>query len=357
MLSSILFLMVWYTQDICTSADNSLGTLTEDCEQIRQLSLIANVIPLIAKSDTHTKEQLKEIQSSIEKDQCAIQQLPVNFGTQVIEKIASPPFAVACVNGPDYDNMDASLLMSSEYIQPLVPSELQLLINQIFQPHVVDYLRHTAAKKLTTWYNSGARLTALRTPSPSAHSHVPSTLNSPLQASLSASGVLIPLTSELSLNTSNSFALARVADHTTREERLAQMRLSKWASDLQLSLQRERERYESIARAERAIWLVERMGEEIKDGQLVRVQSQDLQAAARASEKGHLCRVDGMSYQLHDPLGLLRWQDAMRSQTWLALQIVGSFGVVGGLALWISKTWGVGTSLHQWAQELGVWHD
>lgn len=332
-------------------------TLTDDCEQFRQLSLIANIVPLIAKSDLLSKEQIKEIQTSIDKDQCAIQRLPVNFGAQILDRVSSPPFAVACVNGPDYDNMDASLLMSSEYIQPLLPSELQLLVNQIFQPEVVEYLRHTAARKLTTWYNSGMKLAAVRTPSPSAHSHVPSTLNSPLQASLSASGVLIPPTSEISLNTSNSFALARVADHATREERMAQMRLSKWASDLQLSLQRERERYENIARAERAIWLVERMGEEIKDGQLVRLESHDVQATARASEKGRLYQVDGMTYQLHDPLGLLRWQDAMRSQTWLALQIVGSFGVVGGLALWISKTWGVGTSLHQWAQELGIWHE
>lgn len=314
-------------------------------------------MPLIAKSDMLSQDQIKEIRSSLDKDQSVFQRLPISFGTQVVDATSSPPFTTACVNGPDYDNMDASLLMSSEYIQPLLPSELQLLIDQLFQPEVVDYLRHTAAKKLTSWYNSGARLTAVRTPSPSAHSHVPSSLNSPLQASLSASGVLIPLASELSLNTSNSFALARVADHTTREERMAQMRLSKWASDLQLSLQRERERYENIARAERAIWLVERMGEEIRDGQLGQVQSNDVQSAARASEKGRLYRVDGMTYQLHDPLGLLRWQDAMRSQTWLALQIVGSFGVVGGLAIWISKTWGVGSSLHQWAQELGIWHD
>lgn len=281
----------------------------------------------------------------------------MTFGTQVIDKTTSPPFSVACVNGPDYDNMDASLLMSSEYIQPLLPSELQSLVDQIFQPDIVAYLKHTSARKLVNWYNSGARLTSLRSPSPSAHSHVPSTFNSPLQASLSASGVLMPLTSELSLNTSNSFALAKVADHTTKEERMAQMRLSKWASDLQLSLQRERERYESIARAQRAVWLVERMGEEIRDGQLVQLPNSDVQAAAGASEKGRLYRVDGMTYQLHDPLGLLRWQDAMRSQTWLALQVVGSFGVVGGLALFITKTWGVGTSFHQWALEWGFLHE
>lgn len=249
--------------------------------------------------------------------------------------------------------MDASLLMSSEYIQPLIPSELSLLIDQMFQPNNISYLRHVAAKKLISWYHSGARLT--RSPSPSVRSWPGSTLSSPLPASMS--GVLIPQTlpSELSINTSNSFALAKVADHTSKEERLAQIRLSKWASDLQLSLQRERERYESLARGERAIWLVDAMNNEIRHGQLVPIK--DSQSTARASEKGRIYRADGMTYQVHDPLGLLKWHDAFRAQTWLALQVVGSFGVVGGLALWITKTWGVGTGFHQWAQEWGIWHE
>lgn len=249
--------------------------------------------------------------------------------------------------------MDASLLMSPEYIQPLLPSELSLLIDQMFQLDNISYLRHTSAKKLINWYHSGSRST--RSPSPSIRSQLRSNLSSPLQASIS--GVLIPqmLPSELSLNTSNSFTLAKVVDHTSKEERLAQIRLSKWASDLQLSLQRERERYENLARGDRAIWLVDAMNHEIRDGQLVPVTN--FHTTTGASEKGRVYHANGMTYQIHDPLGLLKWQDTIRAQTWLALQVVGSFGVVGGLALWVTKTYGVGTGFHQWAQDWGVWRE
>ncbi|KAK5310364.1 hypothetical protein LTR70_009537 [Exophiala xenobiotica] len=349
----------------------SHDTFKHDLDHIHQLSTIANIVPLIAKSDLLTPDHITEIRNSLSLDICCIPRLPITFSSQITLDTpplqASAPYTISCVNGPDFDNMDASLLMSSEYIQPLLPSELGLLIDQMFQPDVVAYLRHTAAKKLISWYNSGSRLndsTSVRTQSPiSARTKSPilSTLDSPLQASLSASGMLVPVHShsELSLNTSNSFALAKVADHAHKEERLAQIRLSRWASDLQLSLQREREKYENIARSERALWLVERMGEEIRDGQLVPVaEIHDAEVAGRPrGKRKKLFRDGSMTYQVHDPLGLLKWQDLMRAQTWLALQVVGSFGVIGGLALWVTKQWGYETGFHTWARDMGVWRD
>jgi hypothetical protein len=59
------------------------------------------------------------------------------------------------------------------------------------------------------------------------------------------------------------------------------------------------------------------------------------------------------SYQMHDPLGLLRWQDSMRTRGWIALQIMGSFGVVGGIAFWVVKSWGLTATINEWAQ---CWH-
>lgn len=321
---------------------------------------MTNVVPLIAKADLLTPAEIQQIRDSINSDQSSIPRLPISFSRTLAQSPteAQSPYTVSCVNGPDYDNMDASLLMSSDYLQPLLPSELSLLMEQIMSPDNIPFFRHTSAKKLVQWYNSGTRLEeSMRTPSPSSirmRSPIPSTLNSPLQASLAASNMLIPVIShsDLSINTSNSFALARVADHTQKEDRLAQIRLSKWASDLQLSLQREREKYESLARSERAVWLVEKMGDEIRQGQLVPASELPPPNGSRRKVK-----ESNVSYQIHDPLGLLRWQEAVRAQTWLALQVVGSFGVVGGLALWITKQWGYDTSLHQWARDWGLWHD
>jgi hypothetical protein len=319
-----------------------------DCEHIQRLSEIANVVPLIAKTDTLSGEDIAELKKSGASLSTALPQLPVLESNELQKRVctASSPYTISSANGPDTETMDASLLMSPEYVQPLVPSELVLLIEQIFDADVVAYLRYTAAKKLITWHATHPRL--LHTPSPSAMSAHPSTLTSPLQTSLTDSGVLVPFGSDLSLTTSNSYALAKVADHSQREERLAQVRLSKWASDLQISLQRERERYEKLARGERAFWLIERMGEEIRDGQVLPIaRSQAL--VKNGLDKPVLFEVP--IYAMHDPLGLLRWKEAMRTRGWIALQLVGSFGVVGGLAFWLAKTWGFTGSLHDWAQD------
>ncbi|RMD42450.1 hypothetical protein DV735_g2656, partial [Chaetothyriales sp. CBS 134920] len=319
-----------------------------DQDHIRQLSQLSNVIPLIARSDLLTEEEQRTLKQEIDVSACCFPTLPAFPSpphTVVSEPSASAPYTVTSINGPDLDTMDASLLMSPEYVQPLLPSELALLVDQIFEPNNVAYLKHMAAQRLVAWHAAHPKLT--RQPSPSLPSVHNSTLASPLPFSLTNSGLLVPQSSDLSLNTSNSFALARVADHAQREERLAQIRLSKWASELQLSLQRERERYERLARGERAVWLVARMGEEVRGGQVVPFDQLSPVAGRTESGEGKTFS-SGSVYQMHDPLGLLQWQDTLRTRGWITLQLVGSFGVIGGLAFWMAKTLGF-TSLSEWA--------
>jgi hypothetical protein len=320
------------------------------------LSELTNVIPLIARSDLLSPEEQRFLKQEVDSTFSALPKLPATSPTDVESSLsATAPYTITSINGPDLDTMDASLLMSPEYVQPLLPSELGLLIDQLFDSDTISFLKHTSAKKLLSWNaNHPGRA---RTPSPSFTSAQNSTLASPLPTSLSNSGVIVPPApgshSDLSLTTSNSYALARVADHAQREERLAQIRLSKWASDLQLSLQRERERYERLARNERAIWLIERMGEEVRDGQVVPF-AHSMKAAVAGRDGGQTqAFMAGSIYQhpMHDPLGLLQWRDSMRTRGWIALQVVGSFGVVGGLAFWLAKTWGFTSSLNDWAQD------
>src|SRR6202000_2471800 len=42
-------------------------------------------------------------------------------------------------------------LMSPDYVQPLLPSELTVLVNQVFNPDTISWLRHSAAKKFISW--------------------------------------------------------------------------------------------------------------------------------------------------------------------------------------------------------------
>jgi hypothetical protein len=41
-----------------------------------------------------------------------------------------------------------------------------------------------------------------------------------------------------------------------------------------------------------------------------------------------------------DPLGLLEWNEKIKTRGWLVIRVLGGCGVVGGLAVWIAKSWG-----------------
>ncbi|KKY19363.1 putative heat shock protein [Phaeomoniella chlamydospora] len=312
-------------------------TMSVDLRTISTLAEIGNVIPLIAKSDCLDEEQILEMREEITTFLSSSPARVFSFAhsDEQVAKINSP-YTVSSALSPDMETMDASLLMSSEYIQPLVSSQLHYLVRSLFDKDTILYLKHTSAKKLVSWKSKhpAPLIAPNRTPSASPR---PSTIGSPALTSVSASGVLVPYASDISLTTSNSYTLARVADHTQREERLAQVRLAKWATDLQESLNRERERYEKIARGERALWLVERMGEELRDGHLQSLEKSPFRSKNADYE---LPSYANSAFAMNDPMGLLKWNDDIQTRGWVALQVCGSFGVIGGLAFWLAKTWG-----------------
>lgn len=261
------------------------------------------------------------------------------------------PFAISSALSSDAENMDASLLMSPDYVIPLVGSELDELVKNVFDPDNISWLKHASAKKYLQWM-----VTPSTHPSSAlAYSPRMGSLRSSRGASLSSSALLsAPNTSLVHVSTSppaaNSFALARVADHTQREERLAQVRLSRWAHDLQRSLKAERDRYERLARGERAIWLTERLGECIADGQLVPASMAAMSFAK--SPAGSLKDIGGVNSR--DPLGILTLNEMVRRKALVLLRIAGYGGIVGFVGVWVLRNWG---GLPEWLhvpQQKGV---
>jgi hypothetical protein len=276
-------------------------------------------------------------------------------------------FAVSSSNSDDAENMDASLLMSPDYVQPLVPSELAVLVQRLFEQDTISWLRHSTAKKLVQWRNTHGSNFTIQPDTRSPFSMRSTSAFSRDGASVLGSPLSPPSTSQVLVSYSgdnSTYTLARIADHTQREEKLAQMRLAKWATDLQRSLQNERERYEALARADRAVWLTERLGECVVDGSLVPI-NKTPGVGLEMSEKGtagaliipgqHFTPYYGTAtIDRNDPLGLLRWNEKMKRSGWIAIQVIGSFGVVGGLALWFAKNWGIGgQGLQEWEWD---WH-
>lgn len=324
----------------------SENTLSTDIESIRKLCDWTNVIPVVSKSDLMSSSRISALKSTFHKQAQEANIKPFLFGDASLGEVdrlnVKCPFAVSSAKSDDDDVMEASTLMSPDYIQPLMASELMYLVQMLFDREDIAWMRHLSAKKL-----------ALRQQEQSYW-----------QQDDLPNGIL-PGVHTLR-GGSSSYTMARISDYTRHEERLARVQLAKWASDLQQSLRNERERYATIARGERAVWLTERLGECIVDGSLVPISQTPgfcgLRVPVEKAGGGLLvrtqngkrveCRIARISP--HDPLGLVWWSEDLKRRGWAIIQIVGSFGVVGGLALCLAKAWGLSPrSFSEWRFD---WH-
>ncbi|KAL9103571.1 MAG: hypothetical protein Q9163_001409 [Psora crenata] len=310
----------------------------EDVTFLHRLASLTNVIVLLAKSDAMSNEETEVLRRSISDSLSAARVRTYQFRT---EDARQPPFTVCAALSDDNDNMDASILMSPDYMRPLVASELGLLIQQIFDKDTVSCLRHLAATKLVQ-SQRGSKAWALPPSIPPAASHWMSNQR-PASSESPSSITLRTMTTQAGAKIS-PYALARIVDHTQQEEKLAQIRLAKWAADLQRTLQNERSRYECLARGEQAVWLSE---------QLQQLTDKDVSATlkimtlSRRSDRNHRRRRSGITYQYgfmdaDDPLGLLQWNELMRRKGWIALQVAGGFGILGAVAVYVARSWSLG---------------
>ncbi|EEQ32957.1 conserved hypothetical protein [Microsporum canis CBS 113480] len=347
-------------------ANPDIETMTADIRSIQKLSNFSTVVPLIAKSDNLTSDEIQTIKRSFaERVRDADLKLSCfgPFGEALINtNVSSPsiPFEVSSANTNDDETMDASILMSPEYVQPLASSDLRFVLEKLFDRDNISWFRYSAAKKLTEAQRLRTRTPSSFLPRPSngvsslADSHLtPSLPSTPALVSASASHVLAPRGDMVGLS---EYTLARVSEHARREEQFAQMRLAKWASDLQQSLQNERYRYEQLGRDERAVWLTEKLGECVIDGTLVPLSQTPgfpgfENNKDRPGDKRNLCvrTQDGRRFEYRvaagkvnaaDPLGILKLGDDISRRGWVLVQVLGGVGIVGGLALWMAQTWG-----------------
>ena len=332
------------------SADRILEVRSVDIEYLRRIYALTNIIPLIAHADNADADELHLLVENVRSELESNNIKPFLFGLSPDETqypLPQPPYTISTYPSKDDGTMDASLLMSPDYIQPLIPSELAYLVSQVFLPDTVSWLRYSAAKKCIQWRSTN-------TPA-----YKPQYLYRPLTSSFSTSAAQSQvLTAPVGATT--SYALARITDHTQREEKIAQVRLANWAADLQRSLQNERARFDALARSERAVWLTERLGECVQDGTIVPLSQARQQGPIQDSWVNALVKQSGGTYyrrreeamvremDVRDPLGLLRMNEELKRKGWIAFQVVSSFGIIGGLALWVSR-WNAGEG------DLGFW--
>ncbi|KAI1772501.1 Septin-domain-containing protein [Hypoxylon cercidicola] len=297
-----------------------------DREYIRRLAQLTNVIPIVAQADSLSPQQLATCKEQIAGQLRQLGLQTFSFASAASQESTGPkpntPYVVSTVTGSDRDVMDASLLMSSDYVQPLMTSELQYLVENVFSPNGASWLRHAAAKKYLDW-----RSTPLSRP---RHLYRPLTYPGP--------GPSTALT-RLSGNTReqcSSLALARLNDQPLRHSP-PQLHMVDWAADLQRSMSSERARYEALAaRGEHAAWLREKLNQRLQDGTLVALDKPKSRASTE-TRRGCKRASSNKTEKHQDPLGLLQVTADLKTKGWVALEVISGLGAIGGLAWLLSS--------------------
>lgn len=248
------------------------------------------------------------------------------------------PFAVSSALGDDAEVIDASILMSSQYMQPLLPSELNTFLEHFLSPDNIFKMRHWSAIKFVLWRQENlgyhvSRTLSLRARSPgnlSIGSMEPSKGLIPHSTSsyYRGSSPAFSDTSRQSANARDKNALTHIDQQPS--EPFRQVRLAKWAQDLQRSLANERGKYVHMYNNFPADWS---SGNSEKDDQAL-ITTTNGTRPARGHLGGDLGVIDP-----RDPLGVLAFGQAFRRRGYFMLQIMGGCGLIGAVAYWIMRNW------------------
>jgi hypothetical protein len=193
--------------------------------------------------------------------------------------------------------------------------------------------------------------------------------NSSLFSAASPSGVLVPRSgspfyasnlqspfppssaslANSDLDNPSNFTLARYKSFGQADEPLSEIRVAKWATDLQRSLRNERDRFEELQRADHAKWLLERVGEEVSRGAIVASPGGSPRAEWAVVRNGNDEKhaVAGQRYDKtggmdsRDPLGLCNLSDQVRQNGFVLVKVLGGVSVLGAIMVAVIRACGI----------------
>ncbi|WPG97588.1 Hypothetical protein R9X50_00036600 [Acrodontium crateriforme] len=336
------------------------------------LSQCTNIIPLIGRAD---KFQVEDIEAQKAKVQAMFNLYDIEplslHDKMTFSQTASgnsgntprEPFSISSALSDDAETIDASVLMSSQYIQPLIPSDLAFFVDRFFEPENISRMRHIAATKFVLWRHThlGSQVnfakllqttadcsggSPIHTAAESVDDEhqsskvlVPRVTSSIFQSnrSLSPGGSEVSVFSAPNTATGQSGnALSNYNLHNDNnlaygDERppFREIRLAKWAQDLQRGLSNERRRYREMYTQLPSDWISDDGRNDSNEKAMISSRP------ARGRLGGDLAVIDP-----RDPLGVLALSQTITKTGWIAIRVAGSCGLVAAVAFWVLRNWG-----------------
>lgn len=313
-----------------------------EIDVLRRLSTLTNIVPIIGRADTCTSDNLMDTKTAIRSSLEAAGIRTFTFHTADAADASAPsPFAVSSALSEDAETLDASVLMSSEYVQPLVSSDLSQLVDQLFDPDNAQWLRHCAVKKFIQWrrdylkssFDSHKRelrelalerLGCLHDAAPSSISSMfssPSGFLAPQVPTPSQRGASpTPFRLVPAMGTTSQYDFGRRIDaHDIDGE---SMQLPQWAYNLKIALN-----IENRERKQLTMGTHERHN---ANSALIR-SGHDISPHSKSS--------DLENFDHRDPLGLLALSQRLNVSRWSLLQVVGGCGAVATILVWVTRNW------------------
>ncbi|KAF7561872.1 hypothetical protein G7046_g2264 [Stylonectria norvegica] len=135
--------------DVLLYLISSEGLDKYDVECIKHVQNMTNVIPILARTDELSGDATALARQRVAQELADEGLECFSFagpdGPETMESLQV--YAISTETQPDYDTMDASVLMNSEYFPPLVPTDLNRLVGHLFSVDGSARLRHSAALK------------------------------------------------------------------------------------------------------------------------------------------------------------------------------------------------------------------
>ncbi|KAK5715645.1 hypothetical protein LTR15_010291 [Elasticomyces elasticus] len=323
-------------------------------ELFMSLSHCTNVLPIIGHADNVSSEEMSARKVEVLKD---LEDLNEGLEDDLLRSAfgqRSIPLAISSALSDDAETIDASILMSSQYVQPLIPSELSSLIDLLLDD--APRIRHLSAVKFLAWRqrNLGAQIDERNSRdqrSPLFGHTLPSVTDTGSMLE-DPSKVLVPYGSSsyfrsvspsavsespsvgAGATATSTYALAHYNEQTQSPDSVPfrQVRLAKWARDLQRGLENERRKYQTRWHANPDAKTEE--GKNSSEKAMAPLQNTASSRPSRGRLGGAIAVIDP-----RDPLGILSFAQAFRRQGWFVLRVASGCGLVGAIAWWVVRNW------------------